>query len=143
LPLDRHPSATTSRPRSVLLYLAITCLTIGTGLATRRYPAFFPEFIAQYAGDALWAAMVFWILALGWRRAGTIKLALGAMAIAFGVEISQLYHAGWIDAIRHTRTGALALGNGFLWSDLACYAAGAGIAAVLDALIVGRSPVLP
>jgi uncharacterized protein DUF2809 len=107
-------------------------------LASRHYAAFLPAFIARYAGDTLWAAMVFWILALGWRRASTRGLAGGAIAIAFAVEYSQLYHAAWIDSIRRTRIGALVLGSGFLWSDLVCYAVGVGFAALLDALIVGR-----
>jgi hypothetical protein len=114
-------------------------LTIGAGLASRRHPAFFPAFIARYAGDTLWAALVFWLLALGWRRARTRGLAGGAIAIAFAVECSQLYHATWIDSIRLTRIGALVLGSDFLWSDLVCYAVGVGIAAVLDALIAGRN----
>lgn len=127
------------RARSVFLYVALACLTIGTGLASRRYAAFVPAFIARYAGDTLWATMVFWMLALGWRRAGTRRLAGAALAIAVAVECSQLYHAAWIDAIRLTRIGALVLGSGFLWSDLACYAAGIGLAALLDAQITGRS----
>lgn len=124
--------------RSIPLYVALVCLTIGAGLATRLYPGFFPAFIARYAGDTLWAAMVFWILALGWRRAGTGWLAAGAMVIAFAVEFSQLYHAAWIDSIRRTRIGAVVLGSDFLWSDLVCYSVGAGIAAGLDVLITGR-----
>ena len=127
------------RARSIPLYVALACLTIGAGLASRRYPAFFPAFIARYAGDTLWATMVFWILALGWRRARTRGLAGGAIAISFAVECSQLYHAAWIDSIRRARIGALVLGRGFLWSDLVCYAVGVGIAAVLDALIAGRN----
>jgi hypothetical protein len=120
--------------------VTLACLTIGAGLASRRYPAFFPAFIARYAGDTLWAALVFWLLALGWRRAGTGRLAGGAIVIAFAVECSQLYHAAWIDSIRRTRIGALVLGSDFLWSDLVCYAVGVGIAAVLDALIARHNP---
>jgi len=88
----------------------------------------------------LWAALVFWLLALGWRRAGTGRLAGGAIVVAFAVECSQLYHAAWIDSIRRTRIGALVLGSDFLWSDLVCYAVGVGIAAVLDALIARHNP---
>jgi hypothetical protein len=36
-------------------------------------------------------------------------------------------------AVRETRLGALALGQGFLWSDIACYAVGIAVAAVIDA----------
>ncbi|MES2306363.1 MAG: DUF2809 domain-containing protein [Gemmatimonadota bacterium] len=120
------------RARSIPLYAALLVGTIGAGLASRAYPGFFPAFFAMYAGDTLWAMMVFWLLALLWRAAPTARLAAGAITIAVAVECSQLYHAPWLDAIRDTRIGALALGSGFLWSDLVCYAVGVAIAATLD-----------
>lgn len=42
----------------------------------------------------------------------------------YGIELSQLYHALWIDAIRNTTLGGLIIGFGFLWSDLVCYTIG-------------------
>ncbi len=83
--------------------------------------------------------MVFWLLALGWRRASPGRLAVSAVAIAFAVECSQLYHAAWIDAIRANRIGALILGSDFLWSDLVCYAVGVGLAVAVDALLASRA----
>ncbi len=50
-------------------------------------------------------------------------------------ELLQLYHAPWIEAIRKTRIGGLALGFGFLWSDIICYAVGITVAYVLIRLI--------
>jgi len=135
---DRRATAASAPARPLYLYVALASLTIAAGLASRRYPAFFPAFVARYAGDTLWAAMVFWILALIWRRAGTLRLAAATTSIAVAVECSQLYHSAWIDAIRLTRVGALVLGSDFLWSDLACYAVGTGLAAGLDALITSR-----
>lgn len=129
---------TAIRARSIPRYAALVCLTVGAGFASRRYPGFFPEFVARYAGDTLWATMVFWFLALGWRRASTGRLAASALAVAVAVECSQLYRAGWIDAVRETRIGALVLGSGFLWSDLVCYAVGVGIAVVVDGLLARR-----
>jgi hypothetical protein len=107
-------------------------LTVACGLASRQYGAVLPSFIARYAGDALWASMVVWLLALLWPRVATSRLALGALAIAVTVELSQLYRAPWLDAIRATTVGALILGQGFLPSDLACYAVGVSLAALLD-----------
>jgi len=129
--------------RALPLYAAIAVLTAVAGLASRRFPQFLPAFVARYAGDTLWAAMVFWLLAIVWPRARTRGLAIGALGIALGVEVSQLYHAGWIDAIRQTRLGALVLGSGFLWSDLACYTVGVGVAAGLDRLLIWRDPTPP
>ena len=50
-----------------------------------------------------------------------------AMLFSLDVEISQLYHAPWIDSIRRTTLSGLLLGFGFIWSDLACYAVGVAI----------------
>ena len=54
------------------------------------------------------------------------------MAFSVAIELSQLYHAPWIDSIRQTTLGGLILGFGFLWSDLACYAAGVGVGIILE-----------
>ena len=55
-----------------------------------------------------------------------------AMIFSVAIELSQLYHAPWIDSIRHTTLGGLILGFGFLWSDLACYAVGVGLGVVIE-----------
>jgi hypothetical protein len=118
------------RPR--LVTAALLLATIAAGLASRRYPAWQPLLVARYAGDTLWAAMVFWILALVRPPGRTWTLGAAALGIAFADELSQLYRAPWIDAVRATRLGAIALGHGFLWSDLWCYTAGVALAAAVD-----------
>lgn len=124
-------SVVRSRTRTTLLLIG----TIALGLASRRYPDAFPAFIARYGGDALWASMVFWLLALLRPAAWSIRLAAIAFAISVAVECSQLYHATWLDALRATRLGALALGHGFLWSDIACYLVGVVLAAAVDRVL--------
>jgi hypothetical protein len=49
------------------------------------------------------------------------------LAFAFVIEFSQMFHTPWLDALRAHRLAALVLGQGFLWSDLACYAAGIAV----------------
>lgn len=129
---------TRAASRSVPLYLALLALTVLAGLASRRLPDLLPAFVGRYAGDTLWAAMVFWFLALWWRRTATLRLAAGALAIAVAVEASQLYHAPWMDGLRETPMGGALLGRGFLWSDLACYLVGTGMAAFLDRTLARR-----
>jgi hypothetical protein len=121
--------------RSLPVLLVLAVVTGAAGLASRRYPDSLPEFIARYAGDTLWAALVFWLLAIVWRRASPIRLGFVAATIAFIVEFSQLFHSGWIDSLRATAVGGLILGSGFLWSDLACYVVGVGLAAGIDVAI--------
>ncbi|BBO35954.1 putative membrane protein YjgA [Lacipirellula parvula] len=106
--------------------------TIALGLTSRHYGEQLPPFIAAYAGDALWATMVYWLASIAWPHARTTTLAVIAYGVSFAVELSQLYHAPWIDSIRATRLGALALGHGFLWSDLVCYAVGVALASLID-----------
>ena len=116
-----------------LLIATITC-----GLASRRYANQLPALVGTYAGDVFWAAMVFWIMATASPRSATWQIAFAAMALATLVEVCQLYHAPWIDELRGTMLGGLALGRGFLWSDLVCYAAGVAVAALADLTLVCR-----
>jgi hypothetical protein len=69
---------------------------------------------------------------------GIRKSALAAFGIAVAVELSQLYHAPWIDAIRATRLGALAIGSVFNWPDLPAYACGVALGAFIDCLFLAR-----
>lgn len=124
--------------RSRLVYAGLLVVTIAAGLASRRFPTVQPDWLARYAGDTLWAAAVFWGLALCASRAATLTLGAGALGIATAVEISQLARVPWLDALRATRVGALVLGQGFLWSDLACYAFGVGAATVVDRAMRSR-----
>ena len=122
--------AEAARPR--VLCVVLFLLTLVLGLASRQFGASLPAFVAEYAGDVLWASLVFWLLAFIRPSAASVALAAGAVAISLTVELSQLYHAPWLDALRARRLGALVLGQGFLWSDLACYLIGAALAAAID-----------
>jgi hypothetical protein len=119
-----------------LVYAGMLAATVLLGLASRRWPELQPEFVAAYAGDAFWAAMVYWIGAFVWPALSRTRLAAAALGVAMLVEVSQLYRAPWIDAVRASRVGALVLGRGFLWSDLVCYAAGVAGAVAVDVLLV-------
>jgi hypothetical protein len=125
--------------RSRALYLLLAVAAVVLGLASRRYRGALPAAVGAYAGDVLWAAMVYLLGAAVWTGAPARKVAAGAAVFALAIELSQLYHAPWIDAVRDTRLGGLVLGFGFLWSDLACYAAGIALAFALDHRLASRS----
>ena len=106
-------------------YAVLILLVIVAGLVSRSSAAdYLPSFIARYAGDALWALTVYLVLGFIFPGIRTGFAALLTITLSFGVEFSQLYQAQWINTIRETRIGVLALGAGFKWSDLVCYAAG-------------------
>jgi hypothetical protein len=104
----------------------------------RRFGTDLPTFVAQYAGDTLWALMVFLGISVAAPRARVSQRAGIALALAFAVEVSQLYHAPWINALRSTTLGGLVLGFGFLWTDLVCYAAGVSLGAAMDYLACAK-----
>lgn len=107
-----------SRPLSAVLVGVV----IAVGLASRA-PGM-RSVVPAGVGDALWAVMVFLGIGLLWPKIPTGRLAVCALLFAWAIEVSQLYHTPWIDAVRHTRLGGLALGYGFLWTDLVWYAVG-------------------
>jgi glycopeptide antibiotics resistance protein len=125
-------SVSRNRPVQIALIILVSLLGIGS----RRYAHALPDFIAAYAGDTLWALAAFLAIGVLLPRVSTVRVALLAMALSVTVELSQLYHAPWIDSIRQTTLGGLVLGFGFVWSDLACYAAGVGLGVCEE--ILGR-----
>lgn len=109
-------------------YAGLIVVVIVLGLASRSSLAeWLPIFIATYAGDTLWALMVFLLIGLILAESPTAKVAAFALGFAFAIELSQLCQADWINAIRDTRLGGLVLGFGFKWSDLLCYSLGCGL----------------
>ena len=62
-----------------------------------------------------------------------------ALAFAFAVEVSQLYHAPWIDALRRTTLGGLVLGFGFLWTDFVCYTISVAAGVTVDYLVRSKA----
>ncbi|KQP05414.1 DUF2809 domain-containing protein [Methylobacterium sp. Leaf93] len=128
--------ATTSRPtrriRSRGGCLAASLAIIVEGLSLRFVPLGLPIGIVEYGGSALWAAMVYALVAalLPHRNGRTILLVAGAIALV--VELSRLVHTPWLDAFRLTLPGALLLGRIFSPWNLVAYAAGLAASALVD-----------
>ena len=120
--------------RNRLLYLILTIIVMVLGLLSRKISGL-PKIIELYSGDILWALMVFLLFAFLFNKKSTIFIISWAIIFSYSIEISQLYHAPWIDAIRNTVLGGLILGFGFLWSDLVCYTIGIIIGIIIDIMI--------
>lgn len=126
--------------RNRWLYLAFAGAAMILGLSSRQFSGHLPDVINFYIGDALWALMVFFMFSFIFRARETRWIVVMALLFSYGIEISQLYHAPWIDALRQTRLGGLVLGYGFLWRDLAAYTMGVAVGAVIDRLISSCMP---
>ena len=121
----------TDRRRSLLL----AAITTAIGLAVHLGGSALPFAVRDSLGDALWAAMMFWLVSACSPHSTLRRRALIATAIAFSVEVSQLYHAPWIDGVRANRIVHLVLGSGFDARDLAAYVLGLAAAVVVDRTI--------
>jgi len=119
-----------------LLFAAAFLASVALGLASRKFPALFPSLLGKYPGDALWAIMVFCIWGMLLPRSTTAKLALYALLTSYADEFSQLYQSDWINRIRSTPAGHLALGSAFSWFDMLAYTV--GIALVVAGTAVKR-----
>lgn len=115
-----------------LKYLILIIISIALGLSSRKFPEVLPDLIHEHAGDALWAAMVYFGFRFIFYQKHFLLSGLLALSFSFLIELSQLYQAPWINDIRNTILGALIFGSGFLWVDLLRYTLGIVFAVVMD-----------
>lgn len=122
------------------IYIVVALGTVVIGLLVHHGGAMLSSVARDVLGDALWAMMITWwvgALVPSMRLLGRGAI---AYAICAGVELSQLYHAPTLDALRETALGQLVLGSGFDPRDLAAYAVGVAAATLLEATARAASP---
>ena len=122
-----------------IAYSIAIFITILLGLASRKWSYLLLSFIAQNAGDVLWAMMVYFGFRFLLVRKSIFAAILLSFLFSFGIEFSQLYQEDWMNQIRGTSLGALIFGKGFLAEDLIRYTAGIIIATIIDKVVL-QSP---
>lgn len=127
--------------RNRIVYGIIAFFIMVIGLLSRQIPTPLMELFGKYPGDIFWAMMLFFALGTVSERLSTVRLALLTMAMATTVELSQLYHADWLDTIRRNFIGHLVLGASFSVYDIVAYGFGIIFGASIDHAILrnGRS----
>ena len=114
--------------------IAAAVVTIIAGLAVHLHGGMLQPDLRDVLGDVLWAMMIMWLVSIALPGIRAASRALLALAICWAVELSQLYQADWINALRSHTLGHLVLGSSFDARDLVAYAAGVLIALILDRL---------
>ena len=117
--------------RPIWKYTLAGILIICIGWPSRLFQEHLPDWYTTYCGDFLWAGLVYLFLVclFSWKpKTGWWATIL----LTYAIEFSQLFHPAWLNAIRDTLIGRLALGYGFLWSDLVAYTLGISLAAFVD-----------
>ena len=130
--------STEPMPRLRASYVAAALATIAVGLLVHLRGGALGPAARDVIGDALWAAMIAWWVGALAPGARLVRRCSVAYAVCVVVEVSQLYHTPWLDALRATGLGHLVLGSGFDPRDLAAYGLGVAGAALLEAAVVAR-----
>jgi len=116
-------------------YVALAVATIAVGLAVHWRGGALSPVVRDVLGDALWAAMVMWIVGAVAPAVRWPLRAAAAFAICVVVELSQLVHFPALDSLRRTTLGQLVLGSGFDPRDFLAYGAGILAAGLLAEMI--------
>src|SRR5271166_5767196 len=119
--------------------LLAAIVVIAGGVLLRRYGLAhkIPVFYVKYGGSALWAAMVYFVVALLLRSRPQRQILFIAALVCALVEVSKLSHTPALDVLRLTPVGAWLLGRIFSGWNFLAYAVGLAVAFGLDALSAG------
>jgi hypothetical protein len=117
----------------------LALVTIVCGMVWRLVPLGLPAVFVKYGGSALWAVMVYWLVAFVLPQKAPRSLGLLATIVAVAVECFKLYHSPGLDAFRVTLAGKLLLGRVFSLRDIAVYWLAIVGVASLDAFVVARA----
>lgn len=124
-------AAMTMKPRFAihqyrhLLWISVITF-IPLGYVLRFYgpePAWFKDALGSIAYEMFWIAV-----ALGlWPRYGPARVATLVCIATCGLEVLQLWHPPFLQALRTTLPGRLILGTTFSWSDFPAYGIGSAL----------------
>ncbi len=110
---------------------AFMLAAIAAGLVVRLVALGLPSALVKYGGSALYAVMLFWLLAALAPRTRSIWLALAAACLVTAIECFKRVHSPGLDAFRLTLAGKLLLGRIFAWRDLLAYYLAIALVALL------------
>jgi hypothetical protein len=114
-------------------YLILIVSVIMLGILSRKI-----EGVPTFFGDTLYAVMIYFGMRFLFINNSSKMTIVLALVFCFCIEFLQLYRAEWLLTIRRTTLGHYALGQGFLWSDLAFYTLGILIAFLIDFNLVKK-----
>ena len=112
-------------------YMIIILVLMALGLPTRFFSSYLPRWYVNYAGDFLWAMLIFFLCCLLFRLK-TQKSLFVASFIVCCIECSQLFHPPWLEYLRSIKVFSLILGFDFSWTDIAVYSMGLSLAALIN-----------
>jgi len=123
--------------RPLIIYIPLMAGIIAMGLPARFLDRPLPYFYTQYAGDYLWAMLLFFLFSVTFRLS-TKRGIWVTLLFCYFIEITQLFHPPWLEHLRSYKIIALIIGYGFLWSDIVGYTLGILTGAWIDRVILRK-----
>ncbi|WP_294532120.1 DUF2809 domain-containing protein [uncultured Rhodoblastus sp.] len=120
------------------LLLALAVIAGGAWLRLHGSSHHIPASYIHYGYWALWAALVYFLVALLLRSRPQNQILFVAALVCVLVEVSKLSHTPALDVFRLTPVGAWLLGKVFSYWNFLAYGAGLAAAFGLDALFAGN-----
>ena len=127
-----------SPPQKRLVVLALVIAAV-IFLRARGFSFGVSAFYVKYGGSALWAAMIYLLMALLLRARTSRQILIAAALVCAAVEGLKLVHTPALDVFRLTQAGAWLLGRLFGWANFLAYAVGLAAAFGIDLLLVKKS----
>ncbi len=115
-------------------FLCALLILCAAGLLVRSRHAVSPIFFTAYFPDAAWTMAVYCGFGLLFCRDARLHFP-AALGVSVLIELTQLWHPPFLEALRATTLGGLILGYGFLRSDLICYTVGACVCAAIETIL--------
>lgn len=132
----REPQQDPPRRRSRVALALVAVAVVAGGLVVTRVG---DGEVTGAAGDALYAALVYVLVALVSPGSRARFVAVVALGLCLGVELAQLTGAP-ADAVSSWEPLRYVLGTTFQWTDLVAYAGGVLTAALVDGRREARRP---
>ena len=108
-----------SRKATVLALLVLVPLGLWTNTPEIRVA------LNHSVAGALYVVFFCWLSHLAWPKCPAWQKASWVFGVTCALEVTQLWHPPFLDAIRSTFLGAALIGSTFVWMDFPYYLAGA------------------
>lgn len=122
--------------------LLAAALCVLAGLACKAYSGPAAEWVRNWGpGSVAYELMLIFLALFIWPRPqAVLPIALGVFGLTCGLEFLQLWQPAWLQAVRGTLLGRLALGTTFSIWDFPAYAVGCCLGYPLAHWILALDP---
>ena len=119
-----------------LAYAGVLVVVTPLGFMTKFYGGPGADWVSNYAGGFLYVLFWVFVCLVLVPRVSPRVTALWILSITCALEVLQLWHPPFLEAIRSTFAGRALIGTTFVWWDFIYYIVAAAVAPALARLAV-------